>query len=367
MKVTLRTKTLKDGRESYYLDIYVNGQRHYEFLKLYLLKQRNLIDRDVNKVTTQQAEKARAEKQLEIQNSKHGLIEAYQKGVDFLQYFDEMTKAREKTGVDKDSWRSVYNHLKKYMGTNRIAITDIDENWIEGFRDYLLYSAKKKNEDKISRNSAHHYFNRLKNCFKKALRDKVIKDNPADRVDYIPLEETKREFLTFEELQLLFNAECRSTVLKSAFLFSALTGLRWSDIEKLTWEEVQHSEDNGWGVYYRQQKTEAIEFLPISDQARDILGPKGRSDQKVFAGLSYSVHTSVLLQKWCSNAGIKKEITFHSGRHTAATLLISNDVNLYTVQKLLGHKNIKTTEVYAKLVDKKKIEAVNKIPQLNFK
>jgi len=367
MQVTLRKKELLNGNHSLYLDIYVNGKRHYEFLKLYLKKPKNHIDRDQNKETMMEAETLCSRRQIEIQSSAHGYVAISKKKIDYLDYVQGIVDKRKITGVDYTAWISTIKHLKAFIGTNRILLSDINEGWLERFKEYLL-TTKKLPEDKttmITQNSAHHYFNRVKNSFKMAYRDKLITDNPADRVDYIDQTETKREFLTFEELQSLAKAECRYPVLKSAFLFSALTGLRWSDIQKLTWSEVQFSDANGWGVYFRQKKTDGVEYLPITQQARDIL-PKerGEANERVFVGLKYSAYTNVALTKWCLEAKITKHITFHCARHTNATLLLTQGVDIYTVKKLLGHNDIKTTEIYAKLIDEKRIEAVNKIPQL---
>jgi integrase len=367
MQVKLRRKKLSDGSESLYFDIYVNGHRHYEFLKLYLKKPKSQIDRDLNKQTMLQAETLCSKRQVEIQSSAHGYVPVSKKKMDYLDYFKSITEKRKLSGVDYSAWMSTEKHLINFIGTEKILISQIDEGWLERFKEYLLTGAKKSKTEIITQNSAHHYFNRIKHSFKIAYRDKIITENPADRVDYIVQQETKREFLTFEEVQKLAQHECRYPVLKSAFLFSVLTGLRWSDIQKLTWKEVQYSDATGWGIYFRQRKTEGVEYLPITQQAREILPQeRGDANERVFHGLKYSAYHNAELVKWCVKAGITKRITFHNARHTNATLLLSQGVDIYTVSKLLGHSDIKTTEIYAKLIDEKKIVAVNKIPKLQF-
>ncbi|HMG16991.1 MAG TPA: site-specific integrase [Saprospiraceae bacterium] len=366
MKVHLRKKKLATGKISLYLDIYTNGNRQYQFLKLYLEKANTIIDRDNNKQVLQLAENIRAKRQLEIQNGTYGFVPDFKKNIDYLKYFEALTQIRKESDIDFPSWLSCLKHLRLYIGKNQITISDINEKWLEGFKDYLINKSVKKNGEKLSQNSAHHYFNRVLNSLKEAQREKLIIDNPGDRVDYIKQEETKREFLNMEELQKLSSTECRYPVLKNAFLFSALTGLRWSDIQKLTWSEISYSNQTGGSISFKQKKTDKIELLPISKQAREMLGEEKGPGEKVFAGLKYSSYTNVELSRWVMKAGITKQITFHSARHTNATLLITNGVDIYTVSKLLGHSEIKTTQLYAKLVDKKKIEAVNTIPDLNF-
>ena len=181
------------------------------------------------------------------------------------------------------------------------------------------------------------------------------------KIESIKQADTKRTFLSLSELNQLVKADCPNPILKQASLFSALTGLRFSDIEKLKWSEVIHNKDSGYSLEFQQQKTKSNEYLPISEQAYSLLGEPKEPQQKVFEGLKYSAHQNSLLLKWVISAGIQKHLTFHSFRHTYATLQLEADTNLYTVSKMLGHKDIKTTQIYAKVVDQSKRQATNKI------
>ncbi len=134
----------------------------------------------------------------------------------------------------------------------------------------------------------------------------------------------------------------------------------------MKWKELQHSNEQGWYLRFTQKKTKGVETLPISDQARELLGTKGEAETPIFDGLKYNGGTSIKIQRWMLQAGITKQITFHCARHTFATLQLTMDTDIYTVSKLLGHKNLKTTQVYAKIIDKKKVEAVNRIPDLSL-
>ena len=88
------------------------------------------------------------------------------------------------------------------------------------------------------------------------------------------------------------------------------------------------------------------------------MGEEGKPADRVFKGLRYSSYLNLELQKWCMKAGITKNITFHSARHTFATLQLTLGTDIYTVSKLLGNKNLKTTQIYTKIIDQKKIEAI---------
>lgn len=88
--------------------------------------------------------------------------------------------------------------------------------------------------------------------------------------------------------------------------------------------------------------------------------------ERVFKGLKYGVVFNSEILKWCMKAGITKHITFHSARHTNAVLLLENGADLFTVQKSLGHREIRTTQIYAKIMDSKMKEAANLIPNINI-
>ena len=101
--------------------------------------------------------------------------------------------------------------------------------------------------------------------------------------------------------------------------------------------------------------------LPISKQAFSLLGERGNPNDKVFEGLTYSAYTNKHLFQWIGSAGITKDITFHCFRHTFAILQLDKGTDIYTVSKMLGHKDLKTTQIYAKVLDKNKRKASERI------
>jgi integrase len=363
MKITLRKRKLKTGGTSLYLDIYHNGKREYEPLSLFLVTPKTSLDRKSNRETLLVAEAHKAERQIQLQNGTYGFRKALSGDKDFLAFFKKLCEERFESVNNYGNWLSTYNHLYAYS-KNNLRFQDVNEAFIEGFKNYLLTAKLTKANTRLAQNSAHSYFNKLKAALNRAVELKLINDNPARRVKSIQQEETNREYLNLEELKLLANTDCRYPILKNAFIFSSLTGLRWSDINKLIWEEVQYSESTGWRLVFKQKKTNGQEYLPISNEARELLGEKSDSFERVFKGLKYSAYMNVGLSQWILKAGITKTITFHCARHTHATLLLTNGVDIYTVSKLLGHKALKTTQVYAKIIDQKKIDAVNSIPKI---
>jgi len=364
MKITLRKRTSKTGQTSLYLDIYNNGKREYEYLNLYLSKPKNTLDREANKKTLQLAEAIKGERQVQLQNGTYGFKKQNNGAKDFLAFYS--TLAEEKANCASGTytaWTHTLKHLKKYSNNN-LLFQDVDEAYLEGFKNYLLTADLTKSKTRLAQNSVYSYFNKLRAAINKAYELRLIDRNPLRAVKAVKQEDSKREYLTLEELKKLSEIPCRYDVLKRAFLFSALTGLRWSDINKLTWSEIQNSEQIGRTIVFKQKKTKGQEYLPMAEQAFSLLGERGAPDERVFVGLKYSAYMNVELSKWVMKAGITKDITFHCARHTNATLLLTSGTDLYTVSKLLGHKDIKTTQIYAKIIDEKKRQAVNSIPNI---
>lgn len=368
INVTLREKKLKDGRVSLYLDMYPpiklsdGKETRREFLKIYLVeKPKNANEKELNRTGKAMAENICSERQLQFMNQQHDLSNRLTSKMDFLDFFAGKVKKRSQSKGNQDNWKATYKFLFAYTG-GKCQFGDLDEKFCEGFKAYLENSDSMKSEGvKLSKNSQYSYFNKFRAALKEALHEKLLSANPMVRVKGVVQEETQREFLTIEELKVLFNSNCSDPLLKRASIFSALTGLRWSDVIKVTWKEVQYSKQDGYFLRYTQQKTQSVETLPIPEQAYDQLGERGEADERIFNGLKYSAYNNIKLSKWVWGAGIQKNITFHCFRHTYATLQLTMGTDIYTVSKMLGHKNLKTTEIYGKIIDRKKIEAANKI------
>lgn len=364
MMVTLRQRQ-KGNKISLYLDYYKNGKRKYEYLSLYLIPapekgRLTKAQKDVNNKILSLAESIRSKRLLEIQNGLYGFNDQEKLKGFFIIYMEILAQNKLDSKGNFDNWDSAIKHLKKYNPKD-VSFANLDSKYVEGFRDYLTKTARTAGNKPLTANSAHSYFNKFKAALKQAVKDGIIRANPADQVSSLPVGDNEREFLTNEELQSVIKHECEIPVLKTAFLFSCLSGLRWSDISKLVWSEVQHSKEYGWYIRFTQKKTKGTETLPISDQARNLLGKMDKPTEKVFKGLKYSAWHNIKLQQWIMKAGINKTITFHCARHTYATLQLTLGTDIFTVSKLLGHKDLKTTQVYAKIIDEKKMLAANKI------
>lgn len=362
--VQLREKLLKNGNKSLYLDIWHDGKRHYEFLKLYVVNSTSLKARENNKRNRMLAENIRAKRQLELKNNEYGFSSEFKSNTNLLAYFKKLTDERFESNGNYGNWESTYKHLKRYAKPTD-TLKNVTPEYAEGFKRYLANGTRTKGEMGLSANSQHSYFNKFRAMINKAYEDGLIMNNPIKRVKAIKPEDPQREYLTLEELKRLVNTSCRYDVLKRAFLFSCLTGLRWSDVQKLQWKDVV-KEGEGYRIIFRQQKTKGQEYLDVGEQAFGYMLPKGEQEERVFIGLKYSSYTNLELSKWMVKAGITKEITFHCSRHTFAVLQLNLGTDIFTVSKLLGHTHLKTTQIYAKIVDEKKKAAMNIIPNINL-
>ena len=374
IKVSLRQKEISGNRHSLYLDFYpavphpeTGEPTRREFLGLYLFdKAKTPVDKEHNKDTLQIAEQIRQKRDNNL--NKPEIYSAFEKEQlkqnemgerSFVEYFKQLANKRKASNYD--NWVSALKHLEKFTG-GILKFTDLNEAFCNDFKEYLL-TTKHKHSDKplLSQNSALSYFNKVKAAMKQAYKDGYLKNNLNATIEPIKQAETQRNYLTIEELNALVKTDCANPLLKNAALFSALTGLRFSDIAKLLWGEIEYVEGQGYFIHFMQQKTKGVEVLPISEQAYGLLGERQKPTDRVFEGLQYSAYQNKHLLKWISKAGITKDITFHCFRHTFATLQLSSGTDIYTVSKMLGHRELKTTQIYAKIIDHTKRTAADKI------
>ena len=371
--IRLRQRKTRTGLISLYLDIYLNGVRSYEYLKLYLVPEKNRQDKEKNRQTFQLAEAIRAKRVVELQNGEYGFNDGYKLETNFLEYYRSLCEKRHGNEASLGNWGNWYSclrHLERYCKPN-LTFKDVTPEWIEGFKTYLDKTARCRDKRKVittdndtkplSQNSKVSYFNKLRACINQAFEDRIMPHNPLRGIEGFKQEETERSYLTFDEVKQMAKAHCKYPALKKAFLFSCLTGLRKSDIEKLRWREVQ-TQGEFTRIIFKQKKTGGQEYLDLNRQAVQYMGERKKPDDLVFTGFKYSAYMIAELRMWAQRAGITKDITFHSGRHTFAVMMLDLGADIYTVQKLLGHREIGTTQIYAKILDKKKQEAVSMIP-----
>lgn len=354
--VSLRRKSLVDGRTSLYLDIYIDGRRSYEFLKLHLVKEKTKADKDHNRQILQLANAIRARRIIEIQSGRFGFRSPRRMNV--VEFFDECAEEAERKVAKATAglWRSCRRHVSDYCGGKRVALSSVSSGWVDGFADFLRGRG-------LSSGSVQQYVAKLRCALNKAVAQELISPSVLAGASHVRKEDAERMYLTVDELRRLTATPCERADVRAAFLFSCLTGLRHSDIEAMRWGDVTRH-GGMTRIVFRQRKTHSLEYLDISPEAERYMGERRPDDERVFPLGVCHAGVNRCLGKWTDAAGIAKHITFHCARHTFATLMLELDVDIYTVSKLLGHADISTTQVYAKVVDKKKQRAVGLIPSI---
>jgi len=374
MGVKLREKQLSNGQLSLYLDIYHNKTRWYEFLEIHINKSRPSND---DKEKKRLANEIRAKREHELIVDENGLNNRKKKLACFALFFEDYKNQKNYNSVSE----GVLYQLKKYLNNHPLPFTKVTTAWMKEFERHLL--------KQVSNNTTLAYLIALNAGINEAVRQKIILKNPWHDVPQhqrLRKQETFRSAFTIEQLQGLANTPCKlEKQIKQMYFFACFTGLRWSDVNPLRWDEIVIKNIEGeerYFLYFEQEKTEGIEYVPLSENAIDIIkerkaesgleekSPYVFSKMKEIDGTNRKYQRVQRgLKRWANAAGIDKtKLHFHSGRHTFATNVLESSAegDLYTVSKLLGHKDIKSTQIYAKVRDKRKHDAVKALPKIDF-
>lgn len=379
--VRIRTKKLANGNKSIYLDIYVNGHRDYEFLRMYLIPEKDSQSKEANKRTLELVESIKAKRVIEINTAAHGLSNRKERSKVLLRDYIEAI-ASTKGSATMHNYKGLIHHLERYNKTD-IQIGRIDRHYIMGFVDYMKHAViehTERNKGKtLSTSTQHHYFKCLKMALDEAVSDDIIEANPVLAIKKSDRPKqgnpTERVFLTEEELVRFCQTDFGSKnpaydLVKRAFVLECLTGLRHCDIRKLKWGDIVKDNEGREHFSVIQQKTGGVVVIYLNNRIRECLPQRGESKATdlIFNGLLSKGHINeYLLPKWAKMAGIDKHVTTHVGRHTFATLMYSRERDLYTVSKLLGHQDIEITQIYAKVLDDSKYKAMQSFDGIDIK
>jgi len=345
MKIQLRKKKLLDGSESLYLDIYNNGKRSYEFLKLYIKR-----GNENNKETMLLANKILSKRIVELDNAEYGQASSQKKKASFIKYFEKFANTKEK----HSNYHNTLKQLKQYEKQD-IQFRQINKEWLQGFADFL-------SKQELKPNTVAMYYKKFRSVLLNAGDEGYISPALIRSVDNPKNEEAQRGFLELFEIEKLASAATNKPEIKRAFLFSCFTGLRKSDITNLKWADISNNT-----IRIRQKKTKDLVSIPLSKTALKLLDTGNivhLPDNKVFNLPEDSTIINRSLTRLFKSAGINKKAYFHLSRHTYATLNLTSGNDLYTVSKLLGHKSVKTTELYSKIIDEKKKQAMDNLPEI---
>ena len=363
--VRIRFKDLENGNRSIYLDIYHEKKRRYEFLKLYLIPETSAEAKAQNEYTLKAANAIKAQRIIDIANNKPTNVWSEKAKVLLIDWLHEYRDRGIQNGkrTIKSHTHSAEVQILKYDAKARLC--DIDKDWLDGFVGHMRNAKAKRTNKPFAKKTISNYLGSIITALTMAVEDGILSVNPGLTIDRkaIQGEQTKREYLTIGEVQKLMKTQCKRPDIAIPFLFSCFCGLRLSDVRSLKWGNIIKDGDN-WHIELIQNKTEKMVYIPLNKQARGYLPEQqGKSGDCVFH-LPHIMTVEKWLKKWASAAGITKNLSYHVSRHTFATMELTMGADIYTTSQLLGHTDVETTQVYAKIIDTKKERAVYLIDRL---
>ena len=342
-------------RGKIYLDIYQNGVRKWESLHLSLSD-----NKQQNKELLRLAEACRSKREAQLLSGEWNIKIETSKKISLAQYIKDYAK-----NSNQKSLTTLLNHIKKYQNGATISLNQVTSKWIEDFQTNLLKS-KKTNGKTLSQSSVGLYMKMLRAIFRKAMTERLITQDPMTTIAVTKIITPEMIYLSAEELKKLakivpeddFGKEVRR-----AFLFACFTGLRVSDLETLTWGMIDKENAQ---ITKAQQKTKNVVYIPLNKSAMALISGNAEHfpDEKVFALGTHRISSYKVLKDWAAEAGITKNIGWHTARRTFATLALGGGADVITVAKLLGHSGLSQVMKYAKATDAMKRRAVDSLPAL---
>lgn len=298
----------------------------------------------------------------------------------FVDYFkDHIAELRQKVNEYSEGTINHYiktqTHLHKFLklhGWMNMKLSEFNKKLLERFEHYLLTTPNEQLGRPMNGNTSSTYIRKIKASISVAIRKDLLQSNPFTGFKMQSFKQANKIYLTAEEIELLKHHDLAGNLslqrVKDIFLFSCYTGLRHSDVVQLQNTMIKQDADGLYWISLIQQKTGDVVDIPMLDYATKIYlkyeDYRNTNHGKVFPVLSNQKVNAAL--KVISNlTGINKNISFHSGRHSFATLSLELGVDIKTVSGLLGHTSIKSTEIYAKLTRKKKADAIKLLNILN--
>lgn len=325
--VRLRNKKLANGNKSLYLDIYRDGVRSYEFLKMYLIPEKNNVTaKQQNENTLQAAEVIRSERQNAIVKGQAGITDASAKNklllMDWLKIYRAKLEKRQYKDISHVD--NLMRILAGYKPATMARLTGIDKDFAKGFIDYLKHDyVSYKGNRHLQNSTIVDYVRTFSVAINAAIKDGYKIINPFKLLssdEKVKQPDSHREYLSQEELQKLMITPCRRDDIGKAYLFACFSGLRISDIRALRWKNIIVEDGQFFAMLFMQKTGKELK-IPLPDKAMEIISIRGNDEDKVFF-LPSNPTVEDNLKKWAEAAGINKHLTFHVGRHSEFSFLL---------------------------------------------
>lgn len=364
--IRLREQVLADGRRSLYLDIYYNGKRSYKFLKKYIVPETDAASKIANANTLAEANAIKSEMIYDLTNKIAGIYDKSHKAKMLFTDWMEIYRADVVSRNGDEHWiKRVIAELREYSPDT--ILTDVDKEFILGFMNRLLSRKPQNNRpgEHLAKGTVFIYMDFIRAGLNFAVKEKLLATSPYKGISrsMVRGKQYKREYLTVPEIKRLMATPCRRQDIKDAFLFSCFCGLRIMDVMNLRWKDISKNLDT-WQIEIIQYKTKVPLFLPLNMSARRWLPEQGDAapDDRCFPKLTYSYKK--IIRDWVKDAKIDKPVSYHTSRHTFATLCLTAGIDIYTTSQLLGHTTIRHTQRYARIINSKKDDAVSMLDEV---
>lgn len=381
MKVEIKERKLTAGNRNLYLEYYEKGFRKKENLHLYLVPDDAPNARKINGQTYNKAREIQAQRILNppsFESKKKKLEENERaKTMTWLQWCNEYIQS----AIDSENCKKMIQHkgvvrkrIATYLKQIRkpdILLKDVNRDAISGLFKYMREDYRnpgqiKADGGKLADFTLVLFEETVKAIFNKAVRDGLIPFNPVQdlaKEERFHVPDKHREYLTTDELKRFLAVETQTQAeqtVQKAFGFSCMTGLRLGDMQRLRWSDIK-TIGEVQAVSIIQHKTKRLVTVPLNELALSLLPPRpdNGEDGIIFPLVKKPDNVAKYVRRIKEKAGIEKNFTYHSSRHSAATLAITAGAELYSVSKILGHGSIVSTQVYASVNMEKKAEAVN--------
>jgi integrase/recombinase XerD len=357
MSVTLRKKLYNKG-EIYrlYLDIYHNGKRNREFIKnIKIIKNpRTPIERENNKKALQLAEQIRNNRAVELDGNEYDVTAKFKQTIDFIKLYKSYTDTYQKE--DYKVHKAVFKKFETFLKVNNIKIStsrDITEELCFDFKEYLI--------NELNGYTPLSYLKRFKVFLNYCVRKKIFKESPCKNISIKSNNDSiGKNVLTFEEIVMLNKTEAHNKEVKRAFIFALFTGLRYCDVKQLKYENIDFKNQS---LTIIQEKTGVKLSQPLHPVAMELIETQNASIKKVF-DLPTNEGTNKALKSWVTKANIDKKITFHCARHSFATNHVIYKSDIVTISKLMGHTNLRYTQIYTQIAEDLKRNTINNLPTI---
>lgn len=362
--VHIRYKLLKNNRKSIYLDYFIGGKRKVEYLKLYLEPGTSKDVRLHNEYIMRCALNIKVERLENFAQKRDIDFGIDRSKVFLLDWIDKFVADRKRKGVR--SADTNYQPLKKHITefAPKIRLWEVNSRFLEDFVEHMCTKTCPRSKKNYAKKTVTDIVENLGVVMKAAIAADIPVNNPVPLMDrsIIHGDEKPRSYLTMDEVKKLVATPSTNERMTRLFLFSLMTGVRYSDLRSLTWSDIIE-EDGKFRLEKQMRKTGKMLYLPMNATAVELLPERGEHKSLIFDVPTIQA-LDKSLKKWVKRAGIDKNVSFHTARHSFATIGLELGSDLYTVSKLLGHSDVGVTQVYATIINPKKEEAIYKIDSL---